>query len=135
MNSEIERLEQELADCEYKEDAWDLMQALLSEYRSASGSRSQGDQAQDGAGPHTTAQAEAALEGASGRARLILATVRDMMSNLLYYDRKEDEELPVGVIGKAIYEHEVLIMEILDVVAEELDAEVERVAKEHKHGR
>ena len=30
--------------------------------------------------------------------KLILDTVRDLVTNLLYYDRKEDEDLPPGVI-------------------------------------
>ena len=30
------------------------------------------------------------------------ATIDDLVTNLLYYDRKSDEELPVGAIEKAI---------------------------------
>jgi hypothetical protein len=29
-------------------------------------------------------------------------TIIDMVSNFLYYDRKEDEELPVGTIEEAV---------------------------------
>jgi hypothetical protein len=32
----------------------------------------------------------------------ILNTIEDGVSNLLYYDRKEDEELPVGAIEEAV---------------------------------
>lgn len=32
----------------------------------------------------------------------ILHTVKDLVSNFLYYDRKEDEDLPRGAIEEAI---------------------------------
>lgn len=34
----------------------------------------------------------------------ILTTVSDLVADFLYYSRKEDEELPVGEIEKAIQE-------------------------------
>jgi len=34
--------------------------------------------------------------------QLILGTVDDLVSNFLYYDRKEDEELPRGAIQEAV---------------------------------
>lgn len=36
--------------------------------------------------------------------QLILDTVEDVASNFLYYDRKEDEDLPWGSIEKAVSE-------------------------------
>ena len=36
------------------------------------------------------------------RVELIMDTVDDLVSNFLYYDRKEDELLPRGSIGAAI---------------------------------
>lgn len=36
--------------------------------------------------------------------RKIKNTISDTISNLLYYDRKEDEELPIGKIEECIYE-------------------------------
>jgi len=34
------------------------------------------------------------------RKELILASIRDSVKDLLYYDRKEDEELPKGAIDE-----------------------------------
>lgn len=36
------------------------------------------------------------------RIKCIYATVDDLVSYFLYYDRKEDEDLPVGEIEKAV---------------------------------
>jgi len=33
---------------------------------------------------------------------LILNTVKDLVADLMYYGRKEDEDLPLGAIEKAI---------------------------------
>ena len=41
---------------------------------------------------------------------MILGTVSDLVTDLLYYDRKEDEDLPRGAIEKAI-ETEVITLE------------------------
>lgn len=40
-------------------------------------------------------------------------TIIDMVSNFLYYDRKEDEELPVGVIEDAVHSGVLSIDEIV----------------------
>jgi hypothetical protein len=32
----------------------------------------------------------------------ILTTVSDLVANFMYYDRKEDEDLPLGAIEKAV---------------------------------
>lgn len=44
----------------------------------------------------------------------ILGTVDDLVSDFLYYDRKEDEDLPNGAIDTAIEKGEVTIDEIVD---------------------
>jgi len=43
----------------------------------------------------------------------ILDTVDDLVGSLLYYDRKEDEELPRGAIDEAIAAGEITIDEIV----------------------
>jgi len=45
---------------------------------------------------------------------LILNTVEDLVSDFLYYDRKEDEELEVGMIEKAIVQNNITVNEITD---------------------
>ena len=47
------------------------------------------------------------------RAR-VFGTVADLVSNLLYYDRKEDEELSVGAIDKAVSDGVISIEEIVN---------------------
>lgn len=51
---------------------------------------------------------------------LIEARARDLARDLLYYDRKEDEELPPGVIENAISEEDVHVGEIAEWFTEEL---------------
>jgi hypothetical protein len=51
----------------------------------------------------------------TARAYTILGTVEDGVSNLLYYDRKEDEDLPLGAIDEAVRLGEVTIDEIVDL--------------------
>ena len=43
----------------------------------------------------------------------VLGTVADLVSNLLYYDRKKDEELPVGAIDKAVADDVLTVEEIV----------------------
>ena len=45
----------------------------------------------------------------------ILASAEDLMSNFLYYDRKEDEDLPRGAIEEAIEVGEVTADELLAI--------------------
>lgn len=47
------------------------------------------------------------------RAQIIRDTVSDLISNLLYYDRKEDQELPPGAIQEAIVKGEISLDEIV----------------------
>ncbi len=44
----------------------------------------------------------------------ILLTVDDLVSNFLYYDRKEDEQLKVGDIDSAIERGDITIDEIVN---------------------
>jgi hypothetical protein len=55
------------------------------------------------------------------RRDLILATVEDLMGSLLYYDRKEDDGLPVGAIEEAIEEVEVTVDELVAIFKKELE--------------
>jgi hypothetical protein len=44
----------------------------------------------------------------------VLGVLEDLVSNFLYYDRKEDENLPVGAIEKMIASGELTIDEIVN---------------------
>lgn len=56
---------------------------------------------------------------------LILIHVSDLVKNFIYYNRKEDEELPVGEIEKAIQEGTITIEEITDAFTKSLKEEIE----------
>ena len=56
---------------------------------------------------------------------LIKDTIDDLVSCLLYYDRKEDEDLPVGEIEKAISEGIIAIDEMVQVFSETLKERIE----------
>ena len=45
---------------------------------------------------------------------LILNTVDDLVGSFLYYDRKEDEELPRGAIDQAVADGEITVEEIVE---------------------
>jgi hypothetical protein len=47
------------------------------------------------------------------RRELILGHVEDLVSNFLYYDRKEDEDLPRGSIEEAVKVGEITVDEIV----------------------
>ena len=51
---------------------------------------------------------------------LILGTIEDLISDFLYYDRKEDEELFRGDIEEAIESGVVTIEEIVEKFSSEL---------------
>jgi len=55
----------------------------------------------------------------------IVATVSDLVGSLLYYDRKEDEDLPRGAIEEAIAAGEVTIDEIVDLFRREMTDAIE----------
>lgn len=50
----------------------------------------------------------------------ILGAASDLAIKFSYYDRKEDEELPVGAIQKAIEAEVVTVDEIIEAFAKEL---------------
>ncbi len=51
---------------------------------------------------------------------LLQATIDDSVSNLLYYNRKEDDELPLGAIEELVSKGEVTITEMIEWFAEPL---------------
>ncbi len=55
------------------------------------------------------------------RADQIRGTAKDLMADFLYYDRKEDEDLPVGAIEDAIEAEEITIEEIVKIFEAELN--------------
>ncbi len=52
---------------------------------------------------------------------LIFNAVDDLVSDFLYYDRKEDEDLPLETIEKAIRSGEITTKEIVEKFREVLD--------------
>lgn len=52
----------------------------------------------------------------------ILGAVEDLVSNFLYYDRKEDENLPLDAIDDAIKNGDITIDEIVNKFTEALRA-------------
>jgi len=52
--------------------------------------------------------------------RLIISTIKDMVSDLMYYDRKEDENLPRGTIEKAVKDGVITKNEIVRIFENEL---------------
>lgn len=52
--------------------------------------------------------------------QILKDTVRDLVADFLYYDRKEDEELPSGLIEEMLSEHEVSVDEVVRWFEEEL---------------
>lgn len=54
------------------------------------------------------------------RAKCILDTASDLVGQLMYYDRKEDNELPVGSIQEAIEEGELTVDDIINEFSTEL---------------
>lgn len=55
------------------------------------------------------------LANATKRRELILTRASDLMGAFLYYDRKEDDELPRGEIEAAIAADEITVDEIIEV--------------------
>lgn len=54
------------------------------------------------------------------RREKVFNTISDGVSNFLYYDRKEDEELPRGAIEDMITKGEITLNEMVDKFANEL---------------
>lgn len=53
--------------------------------------------------------------------RVILITAEDLMKNFLFYDRRDDEELPRGAIEKALRNGTVTVDDILAVFRSALE--------------
>jgi hypothetical protein len=56
------------------------------------------------------------------RRALVFATIDDLVGNFLYYGRKEDEDLPRGVIEKMFEDGEITTQEIVQRFGNELCA-------------
>jgi hypothetical protein len=56
----------------------------------------------------------------SERKQLILDTIDDLVANFLYYDRKEDEDLPLHEIEDAVKNGEITIEEMTNRFSERL---------------
>ena len=52
--------------------------------------------------------------------KIIEATIKDLVSDFLYYDRKEDESLPMGEIEKEIENGNLSVSDIVNVFECEL---------------
>lgn len=61
-----------------------------------------------------------ATKDASPRRRLIIDAAGDLVSKFLYYDRKEDEDLPVGAIEQAFAMSEIDVEELVTMFRVEL---------------
>lgn len=57
----------------------------------------------------------------SDRKETIQNVIADMVSDFLYYDRKEDEDLPRGAIEEAIEAGEITLREIVETFTNELN--------------
>jgi hypothetical protein len=57
----------------------------------------------------------------SERVEHIRNSLSDLISNFLYYDRKEDEDLPMGEIEAAVKAGEITIAEMVAILKEELE--------------
>lgn len=61
----------------------------------------------------------------TSRYDLILDTVTDLVSDFMYYGRKDDEELPRGAIEDAIEQGEITIDEIVEAFRDKLTRRLE----------
>jgi hypothetical protein len=52
----------------------------------------------------------------------IIGTIGDMVSDLLYYNRKEDEDLPVGAIEQAVKDGVITVEELVECFKEEIES-------------
>jgi hypothetical protein len=57
----------------------------------------------------------------SERRELILSYMQDQAANFLYYDRKEDEDLPLGAIEEAVSAGELTYADIAEAFREALE--------------
>ncbi len=61
------------------------------------------------------------------RLEALIGTMNDLVGKFLYYDRKEDDTLPVGQIEKMIENGEVTKEAIISHFAEELNKEFSKI--------
>jgi dTDP-4-amino-4,6-dideoxygalactose transaminase len=54
--------------------------------------------------------------------KLILNTIKDLCSNFLYYDRKEDEELSIEDLNNAVKSGVITVDEMVDEFRKNLEA-------------
>ena len=54
------------------------------------------------------------------RRQHIIDRLTDGIANLMYYDRKEDEDLPMGAIEEAVREREITFEEMITIWSDEL---------------
>jgi len=54
----------------------------------------------------------------------IIDTIEDLVADFLWYDRKEDEDLPRGKIEKAIKDGDITIGEIVECFRRELEENI-----------
>lgn len=57
--------------------------------------------------------------------QLILDTLSDLLTQFFYYDRKEDDRLPVGAIEKAIRKGKISVEELVDEFREIVERSVQ----------
>ena len=57
----------------------------------------------------------------TSRRETIISEIADRVSDILYYRRQEDEELPPGSIGEAVRQGEITVDEMVQVFREELE--------------
>lgn len=74
-------------------------------------------------------------EAKMSRRELVLGTAEDLMTDFLYYGRKEDESLKPGEIERSIIAKEVSVDEIVAVFRKTLEGSVEGERKSRgRHG-
>lgn len=57
--------------------------------------------------------------------QLIFDTTSDLVGKFLYYDRQEDEDLPVGAIERAIKDGEITVDEIVGYFRNEIEKSID----------
>ncbi len=66
-----------------------------------------------------------AFEEDDDRRDLILDYISDLISNFLYYDRKEDEDLPLGAIEESIKAGEITVDEMVTAFRKGLETSLQ----------
>lgn len=63
------------------------------------------------------------------RRQIVLDTAQDLVAGFLYYDRKEDSELPLGAIEEAIKNEEITIDDITYFIKEKFEESLGELRK------